>query len=124
MTKNDNADFNNSTKSWICDNVQIKGDIKVRDHCHITRKYRGSSHIDCNVKVKLNHKIIFVVHNLKNYVYHLIILLYLNVEGRGRIKFTRGEIIKISQNGGDVVFRSFSYNNKMNLRLFSRKFAI
>ena len=57
---------------WICYNVYVHGDVKVRDHCHISEKYRGSAHEDCNIKVKLNHKIPFVFRNLKNYASHLI----------------------------------------------------
>ena len=72
MTKKDNEDFENSTKCWICDNDYIDNDVKVRDHCHITGKYRGSAHRDCNINVKLNHKIPVVFHNLKNYDSHLI----------------------------------------------------
>ena len=30
--------------------------VKVRDHCHITGKYRGSVHRDCTIDLKLNHK--------------------------------------------------------------------
>ena len=55
MTKKDNEDFEDSTKCWICD-VYVDGDVKVRDHCHITRKCRVSVHRDCNIKVKLNQK--------------------------------------------------------------------
>ena len=57
MTKKDNEDFENSTKCWICDNVYADVNVKVRDHCHITGKYRGSAQRDCNKTVKLNHKI-------------------------------------------------------------------
>ena len=39
MTRKDNEDFKNSPKCWICDNTYVDGDVKVRDHCHITRKY-------------------------------------------------------------------------------------
>ena len=53
MAKGDNEDFKNSTKCWICDNLYIDTDAKVRDHCHITGKYRGSVHRDCNINVKL-----------------------------------------------------------------------
>ena len=67
ITKGDNEDFEDSTKCWICDNAYADGDVKVRDHCHITGKYRGSAHRDCNINVKLNHKIPVVFHNLKNY---------------------------------------------------------
>ena len=38
IAKKDNEDFENSTKCWICDNDYIDGDVKVRDHCHITAK--------------------------------------------------------------------------------------
>ena len=72
MTKEDNKDFENSNKYWICDNSYIDGDVGVRDHCHITGKYRGSAHRNCNMNVKLNHKIPVVFHNLKNYDSHLI----------------------------------------------------
>ena len=53
MTEEDNEDFKNSTKSWIWDNDYIDTDVKVRNHCHITGKYRGSSHKDCNINLKL-----------------------------------------------------------------------
>ena len=72
MTKEDNEDFTNSTKCWICENDYVDNDVKVRDHCHITGKYRGSSHRYCNINPKLNHKIHVVFHNLKNYDSHLI----------------------------------------------------
>ena len=39
MSKEDNEDFENSTKCWICDNDYIDTD-KVRDPRHIARKYR------------------------------------------------------------------------------------
>ena len=40
MTKRGVADFENSTKCWICD-VHVDGnDRKVRDHYHITKKHR------------------------------------------------------------------------------------
>ena len=36
MTKEDSEYFENSTKCWICDNDYTDGDVRVRDHCHIT----------------------------------------------------------------------------------------
>ena len=44
MTKEDNKDFENSTKWWICDNGYVDNDVKVRDHCQIIRKYRSCTH--------------------------------------------------------------------------------
>ena len=40
--------------------------------CHITGKYNGSAHRDCNINLKLDLKIPVVFHNLKNYDPHLI----------------------------------------------------
>ena len=37
----------------VWDDVYVNGYYKVRNHCHITRKYRGSAHKDCNIKVKI-----------------------------------------------------------------------
>ena len=50
----------------------MMNDVKVRDHCHITGKYRGSAHRHSNINLKLNHKIPVAFHNLKNYDSHLI----------------------------------------------------
>ena len=47
MIKEDNEAFENSTKCWICDNDKVDNNVKVRDHCHITVKYRY-----CNVIIK------------------------------------------------------------------------
>ena len=70
MTKEDNEDFENSTKCWIFDNDYGENDVKVIDHCNITGNYRGSAHRDCNMNVTLNHKIPAVFRNLKNYDSH------------------------------------------------------
>ena len=71
MTKEHNEDFENSTK--CCDNYYTDNDVKVKDHCHITGKYRGSAHRDCNINLKLNHKIHAAFHNLKIYDSHIVI---------------------------------------------------
>ena len=52
MAKEDNEDFEKSTKCWTCDNDYIDGDIEGRDHCHIASKYKSSAHRDCNINVK------------------------------------------------------------------------
>ena len=72
MTKEDNENFKNSAKCWICDNGYIDNDVKVRDHCHITGQYRASAHRDCNINLRLNQKIPVVFRNLKNYDSYLI----------------------------------------------------
>ena len=52
---------------WLYDNS-----VKVRYHYHITGKYRDSAHRDYNINSRLNHKILVVFYNLKNYDSHLI----------------------------------------------------
>ena len=45
----------------------------VRDHCHITGKYRGASHNACNLKLRIYPKSVVIpviAHNLKNYDAH------------------------------------------------------
>ena len=53
MTKEDNEDFENSTKCLICDNDYIDHNLKVRYYCHITGKNRGSAQRDFNFNVRL-----------------------------------------------------------------------
>ena len=43
-TKEGDEDFENSITYWIYNNTCVDGDVKVRDHCHITCKYRGIAH--------------------------------------------------------------------------------
>ena len=51
MSVEDERRFQSSNKCWICNNLFTAEDIKVRDHDHITGKYRGSVHWSCNVVV-------------------------------------------------------------------------
>ena len=46
--------------------------IKVRDHCHISGRYRGSAHRHFNINLQLNNKISIAFRNMKNYNSRLI----------------------------------------------------
>ena len=56
----------------ICDKFFGVGDIKVRGHCHITRKYTGSAHWSCNINLRLSKKVPVIFHFLRDYDSHLI----------------------------------------------------
>ena len=103
MTNEDSEGFENSTKCWICDNDCIYNDVKVRDHYHITGKYTGSAHRDCNINAKSDHNIPAIFHILKNYDSHLI----MQELGKFNLK------INIISNGLEK-YMSFPVNNKLN----------
>ena len=73
MSEKDEQIFQLSNKCWICDKLFDVGDNKVRDHCHITGKYRGFDHWSCNSKLWLTKKVPVIFHNLRGYDSHLII---------------------------------------------------
>ena len=75
MTKKDEEKFQKAEKCHICDKKYTNQDTKVRDHCHITGKYRGSAHQECNLELKVNPKelkIPVIFHNLRGYDSHFI----------------------------------------------------
>ena len=75
MTKENETDFQKATKCHICDEPYKDKDIRVRDHCHITSKFRGSAHQDCNLKLQIKPetiKIPAIFHNLRGYDSHFI----------------------------------------------------
>ena len=75
----------------------------VRDHDHMTGKYRGAAHNECNFKLKLNPKTMPIpvfFHNLKGYDGHLL------MQAMARV---RGEIKCIATNTEKYI--SFSLGN-------------
>ena len=72
MSAEDEERFQLSNKCWVCDKLIDVGNIKVRDNCHITVKYRGSAHWSCNVNLKLTKKVLVIFRNLRGYESHLI----------------------------------------------------
>ena len=75
MNDNDEISFKLEQKCHICEESYKDKDVRVRDHCHITGKYRGSAHQECNLKLRLNPeeiKIPVIFHNLRGYDSHFI----------------------------------------------------
>ena len=71
MTAEENEWFERSNICWICGKL-IELDDKVREHCHVTGKYRGCAHWSCNVNLKVCKKVPVIFHNLRGYDSHLV----------------------------------------------------
>ena len=71
MTDDDEEDYKNNNICRFCEKF-IEFD-KVRDHCHLTGKYRGPAHNTCNINVtqKQSNFIPFIFHNFSNYDCHM-----------------------------------------------------
>ena len=73
MTVADERSFKSSNKCRICEELFSKGDNKVRDHDHVTGRYRGSPHKDCNINLRFIKKIPVIFQSLRDCDSHLII---------------------------------------------------
>ena len=67
----DEKRFHSGNKCWIYERLFTGKDKKVREHDHITGKYRDSAHSDCNI-IKLTKKFSLIFHNLRGCESHLI----------------------------------------------------
>ena len=56
--------FQQSNSCWICEKLIANDDEKVRDHCHVTGKFRGAAKWSCNINLQF--------HNLRGCDSHLI----------------------------------------------------
>ena len=72
MSAEEEEMFQNACSCWICGRLFDSMDEKVRDHCHISGKFRGAAHFSCDVNFKISKKVPVVFHNLKGYDGHLI----------------------------------------------------
>ena len=71
MTQEDEENYKNINICRFCEKEIIFD--KVRDHCHLTGKYRGPAHNTCNLNVtqKQSNFIPFIFHNFSNYDCHM-----------------------------------------------------
>ena len=75
MTENDEPYFKLMDGCHICGKRYTDKDVHVRDHCHITGKFRGSAHRECNLKLRIKPediRIPVIFHNLQGYDSHFI----------------------------------------------------
>ena len=71
MTDEDEKNFKEAKVCHIC--KENLGNDKVKDHCHLSGKYRGAAHNDCNLNYKVPKFIPIIFHNLSGYDSHLFI---------------------------------------------------
>ena len=93
------------TTCWLCEKEFNLKDIKekpvVKDHCHLTSKFRGLAHNNCNLNTRKAHisfvRILF--HNFSRYDCHLIFEKLVNMATKKDIKINENDIIaKTSEN--------------------------
>ena len=77
MTPEDKINFEKATHCHICEVlIEETNDErykKVRDHCHLSGKFRGAAHNICNLKYRLPKFYPVIFHNLSGYDSHLFI---------------------------------------------------
>ena len=74
ITPQEHTDFYKSTACPKCKQAYTDKNIKVRDHDHVTGRFRGALCNKCNIKLRQKRDILPVIfHNLKNYDMHLIL---------------------------------------------------
>ncbi|KAL9964574.1 hypothetical protein ACROYT_G028231 [Oculina patagonica] len=101
MTQDDEDAFQKANGCHICDKKYTDEDIRVRDHCHITGKYRGSAHQDCNLKLRIEPdkiKIPVIFHNLRGYDSHFIMQEIGAIVKNHTYKNKKGEIKEMNIN--------------------------
>ena len=70
MTDDDEQHFRTMNECHICGEKDTDQDMRLGDHCHITGKFRGSAHQECNLKLRIkldDIKIPVIFHNLRGY---------------------------------------------------------
>ena len=72
MSEKEEERFQSSNICWICKKLIDSDNEKVRDHCHVTGKFRGAAHWSCNINLQLTKKVPVIFHNLRGYDSHLI----------------------------------------------------
>ena len=95
----------NENNCWLYEKEFKLKDIKenpvVRDHCHLTGRFRGLAHNNCNLNTRKAHTsfVPIIFHNFSGYDWHLIFEKLVNIATKKNIKINENDIIaKSSEN--------------------------
>lgn len=80
LTDKDRTNFAQAKNCYLCNKILF--DDKVKDHCHLTGRYRGAAHSYCNIKYCLPKFVPIFFHNLAGYDSHLFIRQLGELSGR------------------------------------------
>ena len=72
MSEKEEYLFQKSNSCWICKKLIDNHEEKVRDHCHVTGKFRGAAPWNCNINFQLTKKVPVIFHNFRGYDSRLI----------------------------------------------------
>ena len=72
MSEKEEEQFQSSNICWICEKLIDDDNEKVRDHCHVTGKFRGAAHWSCNINLQLTKKVPVIFYSLRVYDSRLI----------------------------------------------------
>ena len=64
-SEKEDEQFQSSSICWICEKLIDDNNEKVRDHCHVTGKFRGAAHWSCSINLQLTEKIPVIFHNIR-----------------------------------------------------------
>ena len=82
----------NQTTCWLCEKEFQPKDLKenpiVKDHCHLTGRFRGLAHNNCNLNTRKAHTsfVPILFHNFSRYDCHLIFEKLINMATEKNIK--------------------------------------
>ena len=110
ITHEEEREFQFETVCHICEKLLHDDGDKVRDHCHLTGRYRGAAHGKCNLAYKLPDFYPVIFHNLSGYDTHMFIKDLAETPGKiDCISKTEEKYISFSKT---IVVDTFSKNGK------------